>query len=127
MEGDAVTQAMVRQTLAQLRHARSRPQLAVSALSHLECRVRPLRDADKALLRRYEAFFSDPGLAVIAMDGDVVDQATELRAYYRLRTPDALQAASLLVADPQGDFVTGDTDFRAVQGLRVHPVSVDTG
>lgn len=122
LEGDAAAQAAVRETLAGLRTPRRSPPVAVSALSRLECRVRPLREADQALVERYDAFFADPGLVVIALDGPVLDRATELRAHYRLRTPDALQAASLLMADEDGDFVTGDDDFAAVSGLRVHAV-----
>lgn len=127
MEGDADIQATTRHTLAALRHSGAESLLAVSALSRLECRVRPLREYDQRLLERYEAFFADPGLAVIALDVEVLDRAAELRALYRLRTPDALQAASLLKADPQGHFVTGDHDFTAVPELRVHTVTVQTG
>lgn len=122
LEGDPAAQAAVRETLRALRTPGRSSPLAVSALSRLECRVRPVRDGDRALLERYDAFFADPGLVVIALDTAVLDRAAELRAHHRLRTPDALQAASLLVADEQGDFVTGDDDFRAVPGLRVHPV-----
>lgn len=127
IEGDAATQAATRHTLAALRQPGRESPLAVSALSRLECRVRPLREDDRGLLERYEAFFADPGLAVIALDVDVLDRAAELRAQYRLRTPDALQAASLLKADPQGHFVTGDHDFTAVPELRVQTVTVETG
>lgn len=122
LEGDAAAQAAVRETLASLRTPRPSSPLAVSALSRLECRVRPLRDGDQALLERYDTFFADPGLVVIALDTAVLDRAAELRAHVRLRTPDALQAASLLVADEHGHFVTGDADFTAVPGLRVHAV-----
>jgi len=123
LEGDATTRSAVRDTLATLRPSTGEvPLLAASALSRLECRVRPLREGDQGLLERYEAFFSDPGLAMIALDETVLDRAAELRAHCRLRTPDALQAASLLVADANGAFVTGDTDFSAVPGLHVHTV-----
>ena len=88
--------------------------------------MRPLREHDQSLLERYGAFFADPGLAVIALDADVLDRAAELRAQYRLRTPDALQAASLLKADPQGHFVAGSHDFTAVPQLHVHTVTVET-
>lgn len=122
MEGDTVARAAVHEALAELRVPGEPPPLAVSALSRLECRVRPLREGDDALLARYEAFFEDPGLVVIALDTTVLDRAAELRDHGRLRTPDALQAASLLVADEDGAFVTGDEDFAAVPGLRVHRV-----
>ena len=119
LEGDDAARQSVRGILNAL-HAPEPPTLAVSALSRLECRVKPLRDDDDALLAAYDAFFDDPGLLVIDLDRDVLDCATELRARYRLRTPDALQTASLLVHDTAGDFVTGDADFLAIPGLRVH-------
>jgi len=84
--------------------------------------VRSLRNANQALIDRYEEFFVDPGLMVIALDEAVLDRAAELRARCRLRTPDALQAASLLASDADGAFVAGDTDFRVVPGLQVHIV-----
>ena len=62
--------------------------LAVSALSRLACRVRPLREDDDVLLRRYDDFFADPGLRVIALDTVVLDRATELRARWRLMIGD---------------------------------------
>lgn len=122
MEGDDSTRTAVRETLAKLRAQEYSPLLGVSALSRLECRVRPLRENDAALLESYDRFFSDPGLIVIALDVDVLDRAAELRAKYGLRTPDALQAASLLATDGLGHFVTGDNDFNAVAGLQVHQV-----
>lgn len=118
-EGDAEAQAAVRRTLTELHTPEPSPPLAVSALSRLECRIRPLREGNTALLERYDAFFMDPGLEVITLDTPVIDRAAELRADQRLRTPDALQAASLLVANDRGHFVTGDMDFAAVPGLRV--------
>lgn len=122
LEGDAPASGAVREALASLRTPPQAPRLAVSALSRLACRVRPLRDADHALLERYDAFFSDPGLAVIALDAAVIDRATDLRAQCGLRTPGALQAACLLTHDEHGDFVTGDGDFANVPGLRVHQI-----
>lgn len=123
LEGDATTRAKVRDTLATLRPSTGEvPLLAASALSRLECRVRPLREDNHGLLERYDAFFADPGLAMIALDDTVLDRAAELRAQCRLRTPDAMQAASLLVTDADGAFVTGDTDFTVVPGLQVHTV-----
>jgi uncharacterized protein len=93
--------------------------VAVSALSLLECRARPLRDGEAVLLQRYDDFFADPGLLVVPLDEIVIDKATELRARHGLRTPDALQAASALRLDTQPAFVTDDADFESVEGLRV--------
>jgi len=124
MEGDDSARSAVREALTTLRSRESSPVLGVSALSRLECRVRPLREKDDELLSRYERFFSDPGLIVITIDVNVLDHAAELRAKHGLRTPDALQAASMLATNSSGYFVTGDNDFNTVEGLQVHQVRV---
>ena len=123
LEGDLPTREAVRQVLRGLgREAGEAPMLVVSALSRLECRVRPLREANATALERLEAFFADPGLSVVAVETAVLDKATELRAYHGLRTPDAIQAASLLTVDPEGVFVTGDGDFKKIPDLRVEQI-----
>ncbi|OOG24432.1 VapC toxin family PIN domain ribonuclease [Thioalkalivibrio denitrificans] len=122
LEGDTRTREAVRQVLRDLEQGDVPPALAVSSLSRLECRVRPLRESNTRVLDQLDAFFGDPGLSVIALDTAVLDKATELRAHHGLRTPDAIQAASLLAVDPEGAFVTGDGDFKKVPGLRVHQI-----
>ncbi|WP_018865179.1 PIN domain-containing protein [Thioalkalivibrio sp. ARh3] len=122
LEGDTRTRESVRQVLRNLEQSDGPPALAVSALSRLECRVRPLRESNTRVLEQLDVFFGDPGLSVVALDTAVLDKATELRAHHGLRTPDAIQAASLLAADPEGAFVTGDGDFEKVPGLRVHRI-----
>jgi len=67
---------------------------AVSELSLLECRVKPLREQDVATLARYERFFSRRDLIHVPMSREVVLEAARIRAVHGLKTPDALQAAS---------------------------------
>ncbi|WP_018994126.1 type II toxin-antitoxin system VapC family toxin [Thioalkalivibrio sp. ALgr1] len=122
LEGDTRTRESVRQVLRNLEQSDGPPSPAVSALSRLECRVRPLRESNTRVLEQLDVFFGDPGLSVVALDMAVLDEATKLRAHHGLRTPDAIQAASLLAADPGGAFVTGDGDFEKVPGLRVHRI-----
>lgn len=121
LEGTADTQAAVRTALRELFTEPPLP-LAASALSRLECRVRPLRDSNEVLLKRYDAFFDAPGLQTVALDTQVIDKALALRAHHRLRTPDALQAASLLAHAPNGTLVTGDGDFSRILGLNVRQI-----
>ncbi len=123
LEGDVPTRESVRRVLRDLeREAGEAPVLVVSALSRLECRVRPLREANAPALERLDAFFHDPGLSVVAVETVVLDKATQLRAHHGLRTPDAIQAASLLTVDPEGVFVTGDSDFKKIPYLRVEQI-----
>lgn len=95
-------------------------ELAVSRLSVMECRIKPLRDGDAALLQRYTDFFA--AVQILELDAQVVDMATELRASHGLRTPDALQAASALVWQRTAGevlFVTADQGFTRVPTLAV--------
>jgi uncharacterized protein len=88
-------------------------------LSWLECRVKPLREGDSAVLEHYRVFFSRPGLRIVALDLQVIDRAASIRAAHRLKTPDALQAASAMTFEEETVFVTGDASFDTVPGLRV--------
>ena len=94
-------------------------ELAISRLTLLECRVKPLRDGNDALLAKYDGFFTAGGITIVELDAAVVDLATDLRARHGLRTPDALQAASCLVRQPEAPFVTADSTFLRVKNLDV--------
>lgn len=120
LEGDRTVRQATQTILAGLATSRVEPALAISALSLLECRVHPMRHGDHERLERFDEFFQDPGLVTIELDRTIIDQATRLRAQHRLRTPDALQAASCLAIDPQIPFVTGDKDFQKLKGLNTY-------
>jgi len=94
-------------------------QIAVSELSVMECRVKPLRDADAVALARYQQFFQQQRLRIQPLDSTVLDTAARLRAAHRLKTPDALQAASAIVCGADPVFVTNDARFSDVRGLQV--------
>lgn len=64
----------------------------------MECRVRPLRGGDEALLARFEPFFAAPRFELASFDRGVFDRAAQLRATLRLKTPDALHAAAALTS-----------------------------
>lgn len=70
---------------------RSQAEFCVSDLVRLECRVRPLRDESVQLLEEYDRFFSM--MTTLSIPTAAYDLAAELRAFYRLKTPDALHAA----------------------------------
>jgi predicted nucleic acid-binding protein len=56
---------------------------------------------------------------LIPVDAQTADTAAELRARYRLRTPDALQLAAALVSGCQA-FITNDNGLRRVTELDVY-------
>jgi predicted nucleic acid-binding protein len=74
------------------------PSVVISDLTRLECRVKPPRDADTALLAMYDAFFATPEYRQLALDTAVVDLATDLRAHLAVPTPDALHLAAAMVS-----------------------------
>ncbi|MCC6273762.1 MAG: PIN domain-containing protein [Deltaproteobacteria bacterium] len=105
--------------LQELRKRHPDAVFAVSRLSHLECKVRPLQNGDERLLGLYEAFFSAPDLLTVEMRSAIVDHAAELRAKTGLRTPDAIQAASALSLGEPCLFLSSDASFRKVPHLQI--------
>ena len=73
------------------------PDVFISDLTRLECRVAPLRDRDEESLSRYDAFFALQEVTRIPMTAEVFDIATSLRASHRLKTPDALHLAAAIL------------------------------
>jgi predicted nucleic acid-binding protein len=92
---------------------------AISRLSWLECRVRPVREGEQAIVAAFDAFFARPDLIWVELTRDVVELATAIRVESGLRTPDALQAACCLQLGPAHLFITGDRMFKRVRGLSV--------
>jgi len=116
-EGAAAFRSAATTLLAQLSAQQPSVELVVSRLSVLECRVKPLREGDAVLLRRYDDFFAT--VHIVELSAEVVEAATHLRARYGLKTPDALQAASAFAASERALFVTADAGFAKVAGLDV--------
>lgn len=106
------------------RHLRENPSmlLAVSRLSWLECRVRPLREQNQKALDAYESFFAEPDLIVVDLTAPVVETATQIRATVGFSTPDALQAACALQIPGKVQVISNDARFKRVSGLSVEAV-----
>ena len=110
---------VVRAELAKAEKKHVDLQAAVSRLSWLECRIRPLRNNEPLSLAAYDSFFAQPDLIWVELSKDVVELAAAIRATHGLRTPDALQAACCLQLGPDHLFFTGDQGFKKVTGLKV--------
>ena len=105
VEGDAATRAPLEARLApSLGVAGS---LVTSRLTRLECRTRPLRMNDLAALAQFDLFFAGVELVLVEVSAAVVEQATDLRAKYNLKTPDALHYATAVEVGA-AVFLTGD-------------------
>ena len=70
---------------------------AVSPLVRMECLVKPLRDGDVVLQRRYERLAGR--FVLLPLEAAAFDQAAVLRARFGLRTPDALHLACAQLND----------------------------
>jgi predicted nucleic acid-binding protein len=89
-----------------------------SELALMETLVRPIKQGDAALVARFDAFVVQPGMRLIPVSPTVLRRAAEVRATSRLRTPDAIHAATaLLLGCPL--FLTNDRGFRGLAGLPV--------
>jgi uncharacterized protein len=116
VEGDAATRAPL---VARLADSLGRPgSLATSRLTRLECRTKPLRAGDQGTLAQFEVFFAGIELGLMEVSAAVVERATELRAKYHLKTPDALHFAAAVEVGATV-FLTGDRTFSRCTELAV--------
>lgn len=79
-----------------------------SELSRMECRVKPIRDGEAALLAAFDSYFSDIVFEVIPLSRQTMERATALRAQYGFRTPDAIHLAAAIVGACD-TFLTNDS------------------
>jgi predicted nucleic acid-binding protein len=79
-------------------------------MSRLECRVKPLSAGDSVLLSLFDSFFGSTEVELAELTAAVVEKATDLRATFNFKTPDALHLASAIVGGATS-FLTGDRNF----------------
>ena len=85
-----------------------------STITMTELLVQPYRDSGEHRVNEFYALLSTyPNLEWIAPDLQIADIAARLRAKHRLRTPDALQAATAIQAQATG-LITNDAAFQRV-------------
>ncbi len=90
-----------------------------SVLTLTELLVAPLQSGRRGLAARYEALLRlTPNLILADVDAEIATRAAQLRANYRLRTPDAIQVAACL-AHGATAFVTNDIRLRRIEELAV--------
>ncbi len=94
--------------------------LVTSRLSRLECRSKPLKAGQLATLAQFDVFFYGVEVVMPDVSAAVIERATELRAKYNLKTPDALHYATAINVGATV-FLTGD---RALSRCTEVPVEV---
>jgi len=71
--------------------------LVTSLVTLIEVLVHPVREGRLDLAQEYRnVLLQSPNLTPIPLDSGIAEQAAELRAQYKLRTPDAIQIATAL-------------------------------
>jgi predicted nucleic acid-binding protein len=70
--------------------------IAVSDLTRLECRVRPLARGDAVKLAGFDTFFSRADVLKLPLTTAVYDRATLLRATYNFKLADSLHLAAAI-------------------------------
>ena len=88
-----------------------------SSVTMTELLVQHYRDSDEQQVDEFYGLLSTyPNLEWVAPTLQIADPAARIRAIHRLRTPDALQAATAIHARATG-LVTNDSDFKRVDGF----------
>jgi uncharacterized protein len=96
-----------------------RPESAAiaSTIAMMELLVQPYRDKDISRVDGCFALLSKfPNLAWAPPSMEIADVAASLRAEHRLKTPDAIIAATAVVSGAKA-LITNDTSFRRVESI----------
>jgi len=92
-----------------------------SELARLECRVKPMRDGNQALLQDFDDYFANTIAEIFPLTRDVVDLATEIRAQYNFKTPDSLHLAAAVISNCDV-FMTNDQRLNRFTGITIETV-----
>jgi predicted nucleic acid-binding protein len=93
--------------------------IVTSAVTLLEVLVVPYRTGNLLLAERYEALLTrSRGLNMIEIDRKQLQAAAQIRAHYRIRTPDALQLAAALLKQCFA-LLTNDREMPDLPGLKI--------
>lgn len=90
-----------------------------SVITLLEVLVKPKRDDNQDAVRDYkDLLLTFPNLDVFAIGSDCAELASDMRARYGIRTPDAIQISTALLAGATA-FVTNDDQLEQIKELEI--------
>lgn len=99
------------------RIARGQTAASTSVVSLLEVLVEPYRREDLALVHAFYALLPGySGLRWLPVTLEVSDMAAQLRARYRLSTPDAIQVATAIETGATG-FIGNDRGLKKIREI----------
>ena len=101
------------------------PSLVFTELTRLECRILPLKTGNQAQLVVYDQLFASHGNRFQAMNRQVFELATQLRAEHGLKTADALHLAAAISAGCD-EFWTNDHRLAKAAQDRLQIVSFES-
>jgi predicted nucleic acid-binding protein len=93
-------------------------EVATSELTLLETLIKPLRDSNQALIDDYEKLLTATSINMQPITASILRGAARIRATTRLKTPDAIHAATALSVGCV-QFITNDGDYRKLSSLPV--------
>lgn len=98
---------------------RGRHTAVTSVVTVLEMLVKPKRENNFGAVKDYrDTLLTFPNLKIIDVDLKVSDTASDLRAKYNIRTPDAIQLAAAILAGA-GTFLTNDESLKKVSDIKI--------
>lgn len=98
-------------------------QACSSTVALMEVLTQPLQLGNTALAAAYRGLLlNSRNFELVPVDAAVADRAADLRARFRLHTPDAMQIAAALARNC-GAFLTNDDKLKRVTDVRVLLVS----
>ena len=96
-----------------------RRKTVVSTLVFAEIFVSILEQKDVTLEKQYREFLEKfPNLSIVPANKNICFSAAQLRAAYRLKTPDAIHLATAIDSDC-AVFITNDDNLKKVQEIKV--------
>ncbi len=95
----------------------SRVSMVTSELTVMEVLVGPIKARDERVLQAYRRVMDPDNVQLVPITLDVLERAAEVRASSRLKTPDAIHAATALEVGTDL-FLTNDRAFRAISALQ---------
>jgi predicted nucleic acid-binding protein len=105
--------------------ASSTTRCVISSLSVAEIFTKPFAQQDQAAISIIENFLlTFPGLEIIPTSYSIARKAAELRAKYRLKTPDAIIVATALITNCEG-LVSNDLQWKRLSNEKIKVVILD--
>lgn len=90
-----------------------------SVITLLEILIKPKIENNPEAVKDYkDILLTFPNLRIFDVDIKVSDMASDLRAKYNMRTPDAIQIATAIISRA-GTFLTNDESLKRVKDIKV--------